>query len=880
MTPKPKTPAEARRLAELSRPEIPTEVVQLLPREESATAVLAPVKTHNRGRKLGSKNRKTILKERLLKKLDQKLAAGSSKPGKPMLSSTEAYLRQKEAAQAHAKGISLTTRDIAPLPMGIDWERRLSCQFDLGKFAKTYLPNTFSMPWARHHERCLEKLQKVFQESGQFAMAMPRSEGKTALARAAITWGTLYGYRSFPFLIAASQPKASSSLDFIKLALYSSPELQQDFPEVCYPIRRLENRFHLARGQLFNGQNTYIKWETDEIRFPILIFSREVFDYYEAHSPGFMVPVPGDPLRPDAEPRWMSKTAGTIIKTAGVDGAIRGEAEGHPILLTQPRPDVALIDDPQKDSRVDSALNCDKLSLLIDGAISFLSGPQGTIAAMMPCTVMRENDVADTYTNPELRPDWQGERHGRVISWPPGIDDEKITVDTPESMAWIEYQKIRNQSLREHGSIKLATDYYIANRKLMDNNFVCSWDERFDPKKEISAQQSAMNIRFQVGSIVFMAECQNRGRKPLGQGMVSIRKEQLREKTAGTSAYVCPVDTRSLVIQIDVQNEILFWSALAVAPDFTGVFTAYGTYPDAIIPYFRKAQTEEWSLLSKMFFEAYPNERVKAKKTDRGWRAPLEPKIYHALKGCVRMLLAKEFIRDDGFNNRISINRIGIDTRWGQVSDTIKRFCRDWSLSQRNPDPRKQDINAPEYVNRDILVPYMGQGVTGLQKQFEEYTRTRGWLFEDQVNPRAKECRWIWKPDPMGIYYLLVDVNRMKTFLFQRLASPPGAPGSVSLFNAPPDLHDLFSEHVCESEFPKLQVTTTSTGSLRKEMWIARENNFDNDWLDTAAGCMALASFNGAFLQHDDADLPRAPQIRKRLSDRWREKRQEVRTSD
>lgn len=787
----------------------------------------------------------------------------------PLDEATKGQIHREGALRSNRKVLT-AVRDIAPLDVEINWERRLACEKDFGRFCKTYLPNTFRLSWSKSHLACIEKIETVYMDTGKFALAMPRGHGKTALCRASLIWGTAYAHRLFPFLIGSAQPKAQASLAYVKTAWYGSPELRQDFPEIGHAVHKLENRWHLARGQIYNGFSTYIDWGTDDIRYPILLLPPEIASVYLEHCPGFLIHLPEQNDRPEC---WITRSAGITINTAGIDGSIRGEAGVHPILLTQPRPDVVLIDDIQKDNKVDSTLSCDKLKLLIDGAISLLSGPDQSISALMPCTVMREGDVADTYVDIEKRPEWRGERHARVLTWPEGIDDEKVTMDSLAGMKWTEYDKLRRASFQQFKDMRLATEFYAnpENRKVMDEGFTVSWDENYDKKLYLSAQQAAMNDRFELGSSVFMAECQNKGRRPLGEGIISVKAEQLREKITTLPQRKCPIDTRSLVIHIDVQNEIFYWTAFASAPDFTGVFCDYGTWPPVNMPYFRKAQTEEWSLLSKIFFEAYPEQRGKATQSAHGWRAPLEAKIYHGLGLMVRYLLQLNFVRDDPFCSPVHVQRIGIDTRWGQVTDTIKRFIRDWSKKGAGESPITQ--NQSGYVTRDILIPYFGQGITPLQRQMEEMTRTRGWLFEDQINPRAREVRWIWKPDEMGTYALHVDVNRMKTFLFQRLASPPGVPGSVTLYDGPPEVHALFADHLCKSEFPYDAQINTLTQSLRKQMWKAREGvAFDNDYLDTATGCMALASFNGSFLQHDDDDRITRSQ-KKRMSDRWNDKK-------
>jgi len=261
------------------------------------------------------------------------------------------------------------------------------------------------------------------------------------------------------------------------------------------------------------------------------------------------------------------------------------------------------------------------------------------------------------------------------------------------------------------------------------------------------------------------------------------------------------------------------------SPDFTGIISDYGTWPPVSTRYFTKGQTAGWNLLTNGFFKPYPQHKDKAVKTGAGKiRAPLEAKIYWALGECVRYLSALEFVRQDGHQTVMPIARIGIDTRWGQVSDAIKRFIRESGQSK-------------------LLMPYFGQALPPTHRQFEEYTRTRGWLFEDQVSPQVKEVKWVVRPNPDGQYYMSADVNRLKDFLFARLGSPLGSQSSIALFEETPERHEMFSDHICGSEYPE---PVTARG-MTKNLWQVREGTrMDNDWLDCMAGCMALAGLLGA----------------------------------
>lgn len=814
------------------------------------------------------KGRNTRGLAKTAKKPKREMAAASlanlRKGSTKVLDSDEARERQNEASQKWRRETSLSGREIGPLPQKINWERRLRCKTSLKEFCETYLKPVFYLGWSNDQLRCVDKIERVFLDGGQFAIAMPRGGGKTAMVRAGTLWGTAFAYRNFPFLVGSSAEKSTQTLDFIRTYWYMNPLLLEDFPEIAYPIKKLQNRWHLAKGQIFNGFPTHIEWGGESIMYPSLLLSREGAEGYLEHDPSSV-----REIAYEGATWWMPSSGGTIIRTSGIDGSIRGEAEVHPILLTQPRPDLVILDDVQKDQKADSPASCDKLIRLIDGAVQGLAGPGERIGCLMPCTVAREGDVSDTYLDMMKKPEWQGERCRLVMSWPDGITDIDISLETEESKLWNQYAELRRLSLRLHGNIDLATQFYEANRELMDKNFVCSWSERYQKKIELSAQQHAMNLRLTNGE-TFPAEYQNRGRKPDNEGVVPITSDMLAEKTVAYPKRTLPIDTQYLVAFVDVQNEGFFYTVFACSPDFTGVFTDYGVFPEVNSRIFQRAMLDGWSVLSREFYKAYPNLAATAHKTEGGrLRAPLEAKIYHGLGLMVRHLLTREYFKDDSVRTPMRIQKIAIDARWGDVTDVIKRFCREYGS-------RTKSVVAPDSIDdfvpaRDILIPYIGQYVSPVHKQFEEYTRTPGWLFEDQKSPQVKEIKWIYKPDASGQYYLAADVNRLKSFLMARLASPPGSPGCISLFDAPPEIHEMFARHICDSEYPETIIAKNRT----KDLWQLREGKPDNDYLDGAAGCMALASYMGAYIRTQAAG-PSQSSTRK-LSQQWHAKRQKQR---
>jgi hypothetical protein len=106
----------------------------------------------------------------------------------------------------------------------------------------------------------------------------------------------------------------------------------------------------------------------------------------------------------------------------------------------------------------------------------------------------------------------------------------------------------------------------------------------------------------------------------------------------------------------------------------------------------------------------------------------------------------------------------------------------------------------------------------------------------------------------------------MKDRLFARLSSPPGAEGCIMLPDLPAEALEMLCHQICDSEYPE----PVSARGIVKNQWIERENcPWDNDFLDCATGCIALASVMGASLKTTDEQFQ--PQKR-RFSEMYKNK--------
>ena len=420
-------------------------------------------------------------------------------------------------------------------------------------------------------------------------MAMPRGSGKTSLCETACLWAMLFGHREFVALIGSDEDHAASMLDSIKAELENSEPLLADFPEVCFPIRRLEGIHQRAAGQLHNGKQTHIGWAAREIVLPSIEGSRG---------------------------------SGAIIRVAGITGRVRGMKYKRPDGGAV-RPSLVLIDDPQTDESARSPSQCDTRERILSGAILGLAGPGKKIAGLMTLTVVRPEDLADRLLDRDKHPQWQGERTKMVYSFP-----------TDEAL-WARYAELRAAGLRADAGLAAATAFYREHRSAMDDGANVAWAERFN-HDEASAVQHAMNLRLQ-GEQAFWAEYQN---APLPEANLVddelLTADQIAAKVNGHARREVPIGCTRLTMFIDVQGKALFWLVAAWEDDFTGYLIDYGTEPD------QKAPGGYFTLRDARHTLA-----------DASSRAGLEGAVYAGLERLIEATVGREWRRDDGAMVRI-----------------------------------------------------------------------------------------------------------------------------------------------------------------------------------------------------------------------------------
>jgi len=458
------------------------------------------------------------------------------------------YAAHRNYVLKKANAASRNARDIGRIPPVFDAGRRSECERNFRLFCETYFARRFHLAWSDDHLKVIARIQSVVLDGGLYAISMARGSGKTSLCEIGALWAMLYGHRSFLVLIASDEAAAKQILDAIKEELSGNDILASDFPETCFPIRKLEGIYHRSNGQLCQGERTRISWTASEISLPVI---------------------------------RGSKSSSAIIRTAGITGRIRGMKATRPSDGKTVRPDLCIIDDPQTDESARSPAQSQARLDTINGAILNLSGPGTKISCLSTLTVIEQGDLADELLNAKKHPEWQGHRCRLVYKWPDGKAKE----------LWEQYADRRATGFANGTGIKEATEFYRINRSKMDEGAIVGWPARhnFD---ELSALQHAFNLKLRDEG-KFQSEYQNEPLSLASSASDLPTADEICTHIGGLEKGFIPLACSKLVAFIDVQQRCLFYVVAAFGDDFTGQVIEYGVWPDQGRKYFTLGEVQK-----------------------------------------------------------------------------------------------------------------------------------------------------------------------------------------------------------------------------------------------------------------------------------------------
>jgi len=426
---------------------------------------------------------------------------------------------------------TLTAQDIGEMPAVVNPTRKAATLKSFRLFCESYFPEAFYLEWSKDHLRVIDKIEAAVTSGGLFAFAMPRGSGKTTLTMVAAIWAIFTGIRSYVCMVGSAVVQSMALFHSVQASLLGNQLLLDDFPEIVFPIRKLENNSQKQRGQRYKGKLTYQQWGSNKIVFPTL----------------------------DG-----SASSGHVITVTSLDSNIRGQ--NHTTIDGKVlRPDLVLVDDPQtRESAMSPAMTSKRLEVL-NGDVLGLAGPGKKISGLLTCTKIYDNDLADQILNRKKNPYWQGECTKMLYKFPTNIK------------LWDEYSQIRAESFQSGGNASEGTAWYAEHREAMDEGAEVAWPQR-KQDDELSALQHAMNLYYR-NAAAFMAEYQNEPTTG-DKDDILLTVDDVMAKVNDRKRGEIPLKCQYLTMFCDVHDTLIYYCVCAWEDDFTGYIVDYGTYPE------------------------------------------------------------------------------------------------------------------------------------------------------------------------------------------------------------------------------------------------------------------------------------------------------------
>lgn len=442
---------------------------------------------------------------------------------------------QRERSLVRAREIQASIKEIGPLPAVANPERRRHAEESLLNWMMTYGGSEeaeecyyFTDPFCDEQLYMIEQVEQVLRHGGEVPLCIFRGGCKTTFCEWGILFACLTGLQRFALVVAASTGQANLIVNNIKIILQHNPLLLADYPEVCFPIARLENVTIRAKAQMLDGEPTRIHFGADYLQLPRVAGSQ---------------------------------ASGAIIMGKGADGQLRGlNVEGM-------RPTVVLIDDPQTNESAESLTQTQKRWDNIMSSMKGLAGHGVSLALLATVTVIKKDDLAE-----RILAKWHGKRFGILRSMPKNL------------AAWEdyheEYERTKAAISDPLQRAEIMKQYYLDRREVLDAGAEAAWESHYTAG-EASAIQHAMNLYF-FDKKAFWAEYMN---QPMADEKLvdNLTMDDLvRKIRTDIPGGVVPAACTKVTAGIDVQKDCLYYLVTAWDDSFGGHVLEWGRFPKGL----------------------------------------------------------------------------------------------------------------------------------------------------------------------------------------------------------------------------------------------------------------------------------------------------------